>query len=274
MMRIGHINYLNCLPLTYTLSQNKQQDFTVVRDVPAKLNEAVLNGKLNVSPVSSIIYAQNFEKLLILPDVSIMADGNVQSIILVSKKPIEALDKEKILLTAQSATSHRLLKIIMNKAYHAQSVYEVKSLSPHNIFSGSDACAALFIGDDALYLNHHRQENYYYYDLGHEWKKLTGLCMVYAVWVVGRDFAKTHREDTVKTQHFITDGFKYGFTHINDAISTLTADKPFTHEQLYEYMHVIQWKLNTEQIEALSLFYRYAYELNLIEKMPQINIFA
>ncbi|MDM8142371.1 menaquinone biosynthetic enzyme MqnA/MqnD family protein [Megamonas hypermegale] len=273
-MRIGHINYLNCLPLTYTFSQKTQHDFAIVRDVPAKLNDAILRGELNVSPVSSIIYAQNFEKFFILPNVSIMADGDVQSIILVSKKPIENLHKEKILLTAQSATSHRLLKIIMNKSYHIQPEYEIRALSPHDVFSGTDACAALFIGDDALYLKHHQQEGFYYYDLGREWKKLTGLCMVYAVWVVRRDFAQNHHDDTAKIQQFITDGFKNGFAHIDDAITKLTADKPFTHEQLYEYMHVIKWKLDSEQIQALSLFYQYAYELHLIEKMPQINIFA
>lgn len=273
-MRIGHINYLNCLPLTYTFSQSNHSDFSIVRDVPAKLNAAVIQGKLNVSPVSSIVYAQNFDKLLILPNVSIMADGDVQSIILVSKKPIEQLHEEKILLTAQSATSHRLLKIIMNKSYHVQPIYEIETLSPNNIFSTSDASAALFIGDDALYLKYHQQKDYYYYDLGREWKKLTGLCMVYAVWVVSREFAKNHHDDTMKIQQFITNGFKNGFEHIDDAITKLTSDKPFTYQQLYEYMHVIQWKLNPEQIQALSLFYQYAYELNLIEKMPQIDIFA
>lgn len=273
-MRIGHINYLNCLPLTYTFSETEHQDFSIIKDVPAKLNAAVIQGKLNVSPVSSIVYAQNFDKLLILPDVSIMADGDVQSIILVSKKPIEQLHKEKILLTAQSATSHRLLKIIMNKSYHVQPIYEIEALSPNNIFSTSDASAALFIGDNALYLKYHQQKDYYYYDLGREWKKLTGLCMVYAVWVVSREFAKNHHDDTMKVQQFITNGFKNGFKHIDDAITKLTSDKPFTYQQLYEYMHVIQWKLNSEQIQALSLFYQYAYELNLIDKMPQINIFA
>ena len=273
-MRIGHINYLNCLPLTYTFSQKVQHDFEIVRGVPAKLNSAVLDGDLNVSPVSSIVYAQNFEKLFILPGVSIMADGDVQSIILVSKKPIETLHGEKILLTAQSATSNRLLKIIMNKSYHIQPDYEIKTLSPLNIFPDDKASAALFIGDDALYLKHHQQEGFYYYDLGREWKKLTGLCMVYAVWVVSREFAQTHHEDTVKIQQFITNGFKNGFANISDAITKLTADKPFTYNQLYEYMHVIQWKFNSEQIQALSLFYQYAYELHLIEKMPQINIFA
>ena len=226
-MRIGHINYLNCLPLTYTFSETEHQDFSIIKDVPAKLNAAVIQGKLNVSPVSSIVYAQNFDKLLILPDVSIMADGDVQSIILVSKKPIEQLHKEKILLTAQSATSHRLLKIIMNKSYHVQPIYEIEALSPNNIFSTSDASAALFIGDDALYLKYHQQKDYYYYDLGREWKKLTGLCMVYAVWVVSREFAKNHHDDTMKVQQFITNGFKNGFKHIDDAITKLTSDKPF-----------------------------------------------
>lgn len=82
---VGHINYLNCLPLTYTLTKNPSDKFNLFKDVPANLNQAIMQDKLDISPVSSIIYARNFDKLMILPDISIMADGPVQSIILVSK---------------------------------------------------------------------------------------------------------------------------------------------------------------------------------------------
>ena len=85
---VGHINYLNCLPLTYTFTKNPSDKFNLFKDVPANLNQAITQDKLDISPVSSIIYARNFDKLMILPDISIMADGPVQSIILVSKKPI------------------------------------------------------------------------------------------------------------------------------------------------------------------------------------------
>lgn len=270
---VGHINYLNCLPLTYTLSKKIPQNFNLHQNVPAKLNQAIINNQLDISPVSSIIYAQNFDKLMILPDISIMADGPVQSIILVSKKKIEEITTDKILLTAQSATSHCLLKIIMHKQYQANPQYFIKSLSPLNPLPQDDITATLFIGDDALYLKYHQQDNLYYYDIGEQWKKLTNLCMVYAVWVVNRNFAKNAPEQTQKIQQYIQNGFSYGFDNLSKAITELTTKKPFTPKQLDEYLHVIQWKLGKKQLEALTLFYQYAFELNLIEKIPTLDIF-
>lgn len=273
-MRIGHINYLNCLPLTYAFTKRIDPDWEIVRNVPAKLNDAIINDKLDISPVSSIIYAQNAEKLMILPDISIMADGDVQSIYLISKKPIEELtDEDKIILTKQSATSHCLLKIILSKAYHIVPNYEIQTVSPANIFPDEQATATLFIGDDALFVNYHRQKDLYYYDLGNEWKKFTGLCMVFAVWVVRKQFAQENYTAVKNIQRFIQHGFVQGFINRHEAITTLAKDKLFSYEQLDEYLHVIKWNLGNEQIKALSLFYQYAYELNLIPEIPRLTIF-
>lgn len=270
---IGHINYLNCLPLTYTLTKQPSSMFKLTQAVPSQLNQAIINNQLDISPVSSIIYAKNFDKLMILPNISIMADGPVQSIILVSKKKIEDISTDKILLTAQSATSHCLLKIIMNKQYQAKPQYFIQKLSPLNPIPQEDITAALFIGDDALYLKYHQQDDLYYYDLGEQWKKLTDLCMVYAVWVVNRNFAQNYPKQTKQIQQYIQNGFSWGFNNLSQAITELASQKPFDYKQLDEYLHVIQWKLNDEQLEALSLFYQYAYELNLIPKLPTLDIF-
>ena len=32
---VGHINYLNCLPLTYTFTKNPSDKFNLFKDVPA-----------------------------------------------------------------------------------------------------------------------------------------------------------------------------------------------------------------------------------------------
>lgn len=272
--QLGHINYLNCLPLTYTLSENTPENIALKKDVPAKLNQAIINNNLDISPVSSIIYARNFKHLQILPNISIMADGPVQSIILVSKKPIEEIHNDKILLTSQSATSHCLLKIILAKKYLATPQYSIAKLTPQDPLPLEDVTASLFIGDDALYVKYHQQENLYYYDLGQEWKDLTGLCMVYAVWVVNRTFAQKNPSLTHDIQQYIENGFSTGFAHLDEAIKKYATEKPFTFEQLYEYLHVIKWNLFDEQLSALKLFYQYAFELKLIDEMPTLDIFS
>lgn len=269
--RVGHIDFLNCLPLTYSLTGEFGKAVEICADVPAKLNDDIIAQKLDVSPVSSIVYARNSDNLLVVPDVSITADGAVQSIILVSKKPIEALSGDKIILTAKSATSHCLLKIVLHKAYHAAPVYEIRMVNMSSIIP-DDATAALLIGDDALYVNHHHEKNLYYYDLGAEWKKLTGLRMVYAVWVTNREFAKNQPEVLQMVYERIVNGFKNGYSNKAKAIETVLDKKPFSFEQLDEYLEVIKWDFFIEHRQALLKFYELSYELDLITKVPKIEI--
>ena len=74
--------------------------------VPAELNRELLAGRLDVSGISSIIYAQGDESLVILPDICVRTDKAVTSILLVTKKPLEEIRDDRIILTAKSATSH------------------------------------------------------------------------------------------------------------------------------------------------------------------------
>ena len=269
--RVGHINFLNCLPLTYSFSGEFGKDLEINADVPSKLNQDIVNNRLDVSPVSSIVYARNSDKLVIMPDVSINADGIVQSIILVSKKPIEQLTDDKIVLTAKSATSHCLLKIVLHKAYHATPRYEIQSIDMQKIIPDA-ATATLLIGDDALYANHHHEEHLYYYDIGHEWKKMTGLKMVYAVWVINKTFAEKNQALVQKVYEQVIKGFKYGYKHKAKAIETVLEQKPFSVEQLNDYLEVIKWDFADEHRQALLKFYELSYEMGLIEAMPEIKM--
>lgn len=270
--KVGHINFINCLPLTYSLNEEGfHQGLDIHAAVPAVLNNDIVNGRLDVSPVSSIVYARNSEKFFILPDVSITADGPVQSIILVSRKPIEKLMADKIILTAKSATSHCLLKIVLHNAYHAKPNYYIRIIDMQKIIP-DDATATLLIGDDALYAYHNQQEGLYYYDIGIEWKKLTGLRMVYAVWVVNQEFAKNKPELLQLVYDRVTRGFKNGYKKKSKAIHTIVYDKPFTFEQLDDYLEVIKWDFEKEHEQALLTFYRMAHDMNLIDHVPEIEI--
>ena len=142
--RLGHINFLNCLPLSYSLRQDHfDKGIQVSWGVPAVLNNDIMNHRLDVSQVSSITYARDSEELLLLPDVCIRSDGKVQSLIIVSKKPIEEITDDKIILTAKSATTHCLTKIIMRKLYGAQPNYYVRHVD-----------AQQEVPEDAIYCPH------------------------------------------------------------------------------------------------------------------------
>lgn len=268
---LGDINFINCLPLHHGLVQGGfNQKVNVKSGTPAELNSLVIAGELDVSPVSSIIYARHSDKLLILPDVSISANGALQSILLVSKHPIKELKEARIALTAKSATSTELLKIIMYHAYQANPDYFV---SPLSLEGGvlQEAEAVLFIGDDALHAYHNRIPGYYYYDIGDEWKKMTGLSMVYAVWVVNRQFANQHADLVHMVYEQVTGAFAYGLSNLSVAAQQLATTMPFSAEQLINYINLLNYGFTPAHKESLVTYYRLLHVLRLIDGVPEIE---
>ena len=268
---LGDINFINCLPLHYGLVQGGfDRKVNVKSGTPAELNSLVVAGELDVSPVSSIIYARHSDKLVILPDVSISANGALQSILLVSKYPIQELKEARIALTAKSATSHGLLKIIMYHAYNAKPDYFI---SPLSLEGGvlQDAEAVLFIGDDALHAYHNRAPGYYYYDLGAEWKNMTGMSMVYAVWVVNRQFADHHADLVHMVYEQVTGAFTYGLSNLPAAAQQLATTMPFSAELIYNYINLLNYQFTPAHKEALITYYRLLHVLKLIDGVPEIE---
>lgn len=276
--KVGHINFLNVLPLTWSYAHGAADGLQIARGVPAELNSDIINHRLDVSNVSSIIYARHSEELVVLPDVCVSTNGDVESILLASRKPIESLKDDKIILTAKSATSHCLLKIILRLAYGAIPNYYVRHITPEDPIP-EDATASLLIGDDALWLYHHPREGFYYYDLGLEWKKMTGKKMVYALWVASRRFAESQPEElqlVYNRIHGAFQTFRSEASHKDAAIREILPQKPaFTYEQLEEYLGpIIRWDLTDEYLDGLRTFYKLAHEMNLIDHVPEIEFAA
>ena len=271
--RVGHIDFLNVLPLAYGYAHGGADGLAIERGVPAVLNSDITAGRLDVSNVSSILYARHADKLRILRGPCVSTDGAVESILLLSRKPIEEIEDDRIALTAKSATSHALLKIILRSGYGAVPTYNVQTLSVEHPIP-EDATAALFIGDDALYLYHHASPSLYVYDLGAEWKKLTGKKMVYALWVASRRFAEQDTASLARVSRAIRESFAYGLTHKDAAIRSVLGEKPFTYEELDHYLGgVIHWDLTEEYLDGLRTFYELAARTGLIEKAPEL-VFA
>lgn len=283
--RVGHINFLNMLPLTYSFANGAAEGLSVIRAVPSVLNSDLISGRLDAAGISSIAYARHAEELLILPKVCVGSDGPVQSIVLISKKPIEALGKDKVILTAKSATSHCLLKIILRGAYGAIPNYYTRNITPEEPVP-ADATASLFIGDDALWLYHHPPAGLYLYDLGQEWKALTGQKMVYALWAVRREFANRDPEGVKLLQERIQRAFQSfirnalpgparpagGLSYRETIIQTALEERRFTYDQLADYLGpAVRWDLNEDYLQGLQTFYTMAHEMNLIEHMPKIQ---
>ena len=268
--KVGHINFLNVLPLNYGY-QTCAADLNIVYGVPTFLNGELNAGRIDLSNVSSIEYARYSRELLILPKLCVRADCDVTSIVLVSRKPIEQLRDDKIILTSKSATAQCLLKIILHDSYDAAPNYETRAVKVEKPLD-DDATAALLIGDDALFVYLHKPQGLYVYDLGAEWHKLTGKQMVYALWTVRKKYAAEEPKLLQATYEKILRAFEYGIEHKADAIKSVLSTKPFIFAELDKYLgNVIKWDLTAEAVDALRLYYRRAAALKLIDAEPELN---
>ena len=160
MIRLGRISYVNMAPIFHRLDAEVEQ----VQGVPTELNARLLAGELDLAPISSIEYARNADRLRLLPRLCVSSEGAVDSIQLVSRKPLEQV--RSVAVTPESATSVVLTKVLLPEASHVP--------------LGQDADAKLLIGDAAL--KSAFEDPTPHYDLGRLWLERTGLPMVFAVW--------------------------------------------------------------------------------------------
>ena len=160
MIRLGRISYVNMAPVFFRLDA----DVDEVPGVPTELNKKLLDGELDVAPISSIEYARNADRLRLLPRLCVSSEGAVDSIQLVTRQPLE--DVRTVAVTPESATSAVLTKVLLPKAEHVP--------------LGEEADATLLIGDAAL--KSAFEDPTPHHDLGRLWLERTGLPMVFAVW--------------------------------------------------------------------------------------------
>jgi chorismate dehydratase len=160
LLRLGRISYVNMAPVFYRLDAEVEE----VSGVPVELNRKVLAGELDLAPISSIEYARHASSLRVLPRLCVSSEGAVDSIQLVSRKPLEQV--RSVAVSPESATSVVLTKVLLPEAEHVP--------------LGEEADARLLIGDAALQSAF--EDPTPHYDLGRLWLERTGLPMVFAVW--------------------------------------------------------------------------------------------
>ena len=272
--RLGHIAFLNVLPLTYALAHGAAKGLDILRATPAQLNGRLEARHLDVSGVSSITYARHADDLLILPDVCIASDGDVRSVLLVSRVPAEQIGNARVLLSDKSASSHALLKIILRRAYDAAPTYETRALTPSDPVP-EDAAAALFIGDDALELYHNPPAGICIYDLARELIQVPCASLVFGICAAARGFAEAHPDALRMVHGRIVRAFRDWDAVKAAAITEVLEDGRFTRAQLTEYLgRAVVWQLDEATLAGLRLFYRYAAEDGLIAHEPAIEMAA
>jgi predicted solute-binding protein len=164
-MRIGCVKYLNARPLIYGW-ENK-----VVLDHPSVLCAQLARGELDVALVSSFEFLRN-PIYRMVDGVSISSDGPVYSVVVAHHG--EFAELKEIALDPAAETSGNLLRCFLGEL----------DLNPEIRSTSSPESARLLIGDQAIRFRRQQGNDFHFWDLGEQWKKVRGLPFVYALWLV------------------------------------------------------------------------------------------
>lgn len=272
MLTIGRIDYANVTPIFHALGEHFScNGYRFVAGVPARLNGLLAAGEIDICPSSSIEYALRAERYLLLPDLSISSVGPVASVLLFSRVPIEELDGCEILLSAESATSVNLLRILMARRFGCDCRYTVSRDAAARVPDA--APAMLLIGDSALRTSL-AGIGLRVYDLGALWYEWTGLPFVFALWFCTRTAARErHDEVRLLADHLVQAKQLAGQEY--ERIARVAPEAVWMGlERLVAYWRDnISYDLGEAQQEGVRLFYRHAAEMGLIPEAPELCFF-
>jgi chorismate dehydratase len=246
-------------------------DLDLVKGTPTELNSLLLSGELDISPISSIEYARNADDLVLFPGPTVSCRGPVQSILLVSRRPIEDLDGRSVGLTSTSATSQILLKILLEREF---------KVKPHYFSFSDDLEDALVRGDAALLIGDQALENrcpgrgLVVLDLGEKWRCATNLGMVFAVWAVRRDFLSRYPELTLHVWKLFQTSIEYCTANLSRIAADASRWERFPASFLEDYFRTLTFGFENDLRRGLLLFYRLAESAGYLQKAPPLDFFA
>jgi chorismate dehydratase len=277
-VRLGYIDYLNCLPVYYGIEQGIiDLPVAIKKGPPAQLNQLFIQGALDITPISSIEYARHAEETVILPNLSIAANGRVTSVLIFSKVPLSELDGRPFALTSHSATSVVLTKIIMQEKYGVKPQYFAAPPDPVQMLTDADAC--LIIGDNALlaaYDSHLRQlfPTLQITDLGQAFKDLTGQIMVFALWVIRREFAERNPDGVKLVANLLRTSQDYAMEHMPELVEEALRRRHLPQAAVEDHFRQIRHHFTPEYKKGLETYYRLAYKVGEIPAVPELHVWG
>lgn len=271
-IRIGEINYTNVWPVFHHFHP-EQFDFFVetTLQVPATLNRAMRDGRIDLGPISSFAYGESADRYDVFPDLSVSSLGAVKSILLFLKKPLQDVLNGTIALTNTSATSVNLLKIIIEKFYGGKPNYMVMEPSLPEMMEVADA--ALLIGDHAIRADW-SHPSYEIIDLGERWNHFTGAWMTFAVWAVSRAATEKHPQEIAAILDAFHKSKRQAAVDMEPLVRKACIQIGGTPTYWREYFSGLCHDFGPEQQQGLSLYFQYCKELGLIQNTVEICIWS
>jgi chorismate dehydratase len=238
--KIATVKYLNALPFTLGLKAlESQYNFELIEQTPSECTNLLRKDLVDLAliPVGSLT---DFDSLILLSDYCIACDGEVRTVKLFSNYPVAELDQ--IILDTSSRSSNLLIQILCKELWGAKkTVFHFAQDEIKNLKTGY-----LYIGDKVFELENGFT---YEYDLGKEWKRLTGLPFVFAVWTSRKEIPQPFIES-------LNQAFQDGLRNFPEYLKT---QKELSKEKMASYFKDnIEYKMTQRHKLGMQNFFEFA----------------
>ncbi len=273
-LRIAAIAFLNPAPLMWDfehppLADELARRYRIDRMTPAECATRLASGQAEIGLVPIAALAASPE-LRILPGCTIASKGRVRSLLLVHRasQPLSAL--QSVAADTASRTTIAYARILFQMWGNTGIRFLPMAADLDAMLERAEA--AILIGDPALLAleeQHNRMERtgeeLVYRDLAAEWKALTGLPFVSAVWGAARSTAAqgslldgSIAEDFIRSRD-------HGLANIDALVAEWAARLPISESTIRSYLTGnIHYVLDEECVEGMRGFFRMAAECGIL----------
>jgi chorismate dehydratase len=269
-LRIAAIRFLNPAPLMWDfdhppLDSKLASRYQVDYMLPSECADRLATGAADIGlvPAASLALIRG---LRILPGCTIASKGRVRSLLLVrrARQPLQEL--RTVAADTASRTTIAHARILFH--HWDNSSIEFRPMPGDLDMMLDRADAAIIIGDPALLALEERYnreertgEELVYHDLAEEWRALTGLPFVSAVWgATAGNGAWDERvaQDLIRSRD-------HGLKNIPTLVTEWSERLPLPGDVLHSYFTSnIHYVLDEECVEGMRCFFRMAAELGIL----------
>jgi len=286
-LRISIVEYLNTAPLVWGFTEGPQAGkYDLSFTLPSQCAEALRCGDADVAIIPAIEY-QRIDNLVALPGTAVAAKGEVRSILVVAKKPIELA--ARIALDSSSRSSVALVKLLAADHWKIRPEWSEADPDPSEMLKHADA--ALVIGDPALRISLKWEalnlkapsdgaccqgdmedmpvpgyETLFIYDVAYQWREMTGKPCVLALWAGRRDAI------TPEVAADFQASKEYGLERLREIAEAASIKLDMTPQALERYLaDNIDYDLDEENLDGLSLYFEKAAAAGLIPRARSLE---
>ena len=242
---VGKIPYLNSVPFYRRFEPHA---FKTLPVNPRRMGLLQEKGQIIAGPFSLMDYFGQADRLQLL-NWCIATRDQVKSVMLFSNHGWRDLQGKRIGITNETATSVRLLQVLLERKYEVRATFE-RMHGGVNDCSGYDA--VLLIGDEALRRNKFGLEGFeLVFDLAKEWYDWKKMPFVFAVWAVEKELPADLKKDL---GDLIERSLADSAGHFAEVGELAGKQIGLTGPEVEEYLEGFQYTLGEREREAMKEF--------------------